>query len=133
MGDGAGSVLVMAAVLWMMWRREGRKAGKNMSGALGIPLVMVVLAGAGYGLIGLNEHTPTWLEHKQNTVTWPGRLLLASRRRRRPRKCPPAPGAGAAVRTLASALAVGWYALGALYDQLGAPVQTEEAARKACS
>ena len=63
-------LLVMAAVLWMMWRREGRKAGKNMKGALGIPLVMAVLAGAGYGLIGLNEHTATWLEHQQESVSY---------------------------------------------------------------
>lgn len=125
-------LLVMAAVLWMMWRREGCKAGKNMKGALGIPLVMAVLAGAGYGLIGLNEHTATWLEHQQEYGEV-ARQIIAGQP---PEKAASEVPAGALVRVLQSELsqtpsAVGWYALGALYDQLGAPAQTEEAARKA--
>ncbi|MGK0392662.1 MAG: cytochrome c-type biogenesis protein CcmH [Alcanivorax borkumensis] len=125
-------LLILATMLWLMWRSEARKAGKNMSGALGIPLVMVILAGAGYGLIGLNEHTGTWLTHKQEYGDVAQQIIAGQP----PEKAASEVPAGALVRVLQSELsqtpsAVGWYALGALYDQLGAPVQTEEAARKA--
>lgn len=125
-------LLILAAMLWLMWRSEAHKAGKNMSGALGIPLVMVILAGAGYGLIGLNEHTGTWLTHKQQYGDVAQQIIAGQPSEKAASEVP----AGALVRVLQSELSqtpsdVGWYALGALYDQLGAPVQTEEAARKA--
>ena len=58
-------LVALGAVLWLLWQREARKAGKVMRGAIGIPLVVVLLAGAGYVLIGYNEHTSDWLDDHQ--------------------------------------------------------------------
>ena len=125
-------LLVLAVMLWWLWRQEARKAGRSVSGALGIPLIVVVLAAAGYGLIGYNEHTGPWLQHQQDYRSVAQDIIAG----KPPTKAAADVPAGALVRVLQSELthnpsAIGWYALGSLYDQLGAPVQSEEAALKA--
>ena len=127
-------VLLVApgALLWLLWQREARKAGKVMRGAIGIPLVVVVLAAAGYGLVGYNEHTSDWLADQQEYRSV-ARAIIAGQSPERAASDVPV---GALVRVLQAELvkepsAMGWYALGSLYDQLGAPEQSEEAARKA--
>ncbi len=125
-------LLALAGLLWVLWRREARKAGKVMRGAIGIPLIVVVLAAAGYALIGYNEHTGDWLDDQQEYRAV-ARAIIAGQSPARAASDVPV---GALVRVLQAELvkspsAVGWYALGSLYDQLGAPEQAEEAARKA--
>ena len=125
-------LVVLGALLWLLWQREARKAGKVMRGAIGIPLVMVVLAAAGYGLVGYNEHSSDWLADQQEYRSV-ARAIIAGQSPERAASNVPV---GALVRVLQAELvkdpsAMGWYALGSLYDQLGAPEQSEEAARKA--
>ncbi|MCG8393037.1 MAG: tetratricopeptide repeat protein [Pseudomonadales bacterium] len=127
-------LLVLGGVLWLLWRREVRKAGRSMSGTLGIPLVVILLAAVGYYFIGYNSHTNTWLE-QQREYRPVARSIIAGHPPSRAAADVPA---GALVRVLQAELTrspsdVGWYALGSLYDQLEAPVQAEEAARKALS
>ncbi|MBL4570982.1 MAG: 1-acyl-sn-glycerol-3-phosphate acyltransferase, partial [Alcanivorax sp.] len=124
-------LVVLGALLWLLWQREARKAGKVMRGAIGIPLVMVVLAAAGYGLVGYNEHSSDWLADQQEYRSV-ARAIIAGQSPERAASDVPV---GALVRVLQAELvkdpsAMGWYALGSLYDQLGAPEQSEEAARK---
>lgn len=125
-------LLVLGALLWELWRREARKAGKVMRGAIGIPLIVVLLAGGGYGFVGYNEHTSDWL-HDQQEYRPVARAIIAGQSPQRAASDVPV---GALVRVLQAELvqtpsSTGWYALGSLYDQLGAPAQSEEAARKA--
>lgn len=125
-------LVALGALLWLLWQREARKAGKVMRGAIGIPLVVVVLAAAGYGLVGYNEHTSDWLDDHQEYRSV-ARAIIAGQSPERAASDVPV---GALVRVLQAELvkdpsAMGWYALGSLYDQLGAPEQSEEAARKA--
>ena len=127
-----GLLVALGALIWLLWQREARKAGKVMRGGIGIPVVVVLLAAAGYGLVGYNEHTGPWLQHQQDYRAVAQDIIAG----KPPTKAAADVPAGALVRVLQSELsqtpsAVGWYALGALYDQLGAPAQTEEAARKA--
>lgn len=125
-------LIALGALLWLLWQREARKAGKVMRGAIGIPLITVVLAAAGYGLVGYNEHTGDWLDDQQEYRSV-ARAIIAGQSPERAASDVPV---GALVRVLQAELvkdpsAMGWYALGSLYDQLGAPGQSEEAARKA--
>lgn len=125
-------LLLLAAALWWQWRREARRAGRATAGGVGIPLIVVLLAAAGYLLIGRNEHTGPWLEH-QRLYGDAARSIIAGET---PAMAAADIPAGAMVRVLQAQLsqtpsATGWYALGSLYDQLGAPAQTEEAANKA--
>ncbi|MCK0153006.1 cytochrome C biogenesis protein [Alcanivorax sp. S6407] len=124
-------LLLLGASLWWQWRREARRAGRPTSGGIGIPLIVMVLAVAGYLLVGKNEHTVAWLEH-QESYGDAARAIVAGRA---PDMAAAEIPAGAMARVLQSQLsrtpsATGWFALGSLYDQLGAPAQTEEAARK---
>lgn len=50
-------LILFGALLWWQWRREARRAGRATAGGIGIPLIVLVLAAAGYGLVGYNEHT----------------------------------------------------------------------------
>ncbi|MED5238918.1 MAG: cytochrome C biogenesis protein [Pseudomonadota bacterium] len=127
----AAVLLLLGVSLWWQWRREARRAGRPTSGGVGIPLIVMVLAVAGYLLVGKNEHTVAWLEHQENYGD-AARDIVAG-------KAPDMDAAdipaAAMARVLQSQLsrtpsATGWFALGSLYDQLGAPAQTEEAARK---
>ncbi len=124
-------LILFGALLWWQWRREARRAGRATAGGIGIPLIVLVLAAAGYGLVGYNEHTGPWLQQQQDYGE-AARAIIAG-------KTPDVDAsqipAAAMVRVLQSQLsqtssATGWFALGSLYDQLGAPAQTEEAARK---
>ena len=125
-------LVALGALIWLLWQREARKAGKVMRGAIGIPLVVVLLAALGYGLIGYNEHTNDWLADQQEYRDVARAIIAGESPERAASEVP----VGALVRVLQSELvkepsAMGWYALGSLYDQLGAPEQSEEAARKA--
>lgn len=125
-------LLALGVLLWLLWQREARKAGKVMRGAIGIPLIMLVLAAAGYGLVGYNEHTSDWLNDQQEYRSVAQAIIAGESPERAASEVP----VGALVRVLQAELvknpsAMGWYALGSLYDQLGAPEQSEEAARKA--
>ena len=125
-------LLALGVLLWLLWQREARKAGKVMRGAIGIPLIMLVLAAAGYGLVGYNEHTSDWLNDQQEYRSVARAIIAGESPERAASEVP----VGALVRVLQAELvknpsAMGWYALGSLYDQLGAPEQSEEAARKA--
>lgn len=125
-------LVALGALLWVLWQREARKAGKVMRGAIGIPLVVVLLAAAGYGLVGYNEHTSDWLADQQEYRSVARAIIEGQSPERAASDVP----VGALVRVLQAELvrepsAMGWYALGSLYDQLGAPEQSEEAARKA--
>ena len=125
-------LLALGVLLWLLWQREARKAGKVMRGAIGIPLIMLVLAAAGYGLVGYNEHTSDWLNDQQEYRSVARAIIAGESPERAASEVP----VGALVRVLQAELvknpsAMGWYALGSLYDQLGAPDQSEEAARKA--
>ena len=125
-------LLLLGASLWWKWRGEVGRAGRATVGGVGIPLIVVLLAAAGYLLIGRNEHTGQWLEHQQRYGE-AARSIIAGEA---PAMAASDIPAGAMVRVLQAQLsqtpsATGWYALGSLYDQLGAPAQTEEAAQKA--
>ena len=125
-------LLALGVLLWLLWQREARKAGKMMRGAIGIPLIMLVLAAAGYGLVGYNEHTSDWLNDQQEYRSVARAIIAGESPERAASEVP----VGALVRVLQAELvknpsAMGWYALGSLFDQLGAPEQSEEAARKA--
>ena len=125
-------LVALGALIWLLWQREARKAGKVMRGAIGIPLVVVLLAALGYGLIGYNEHTNDWLADQQEYRDVARAIIAGESPERAASEVP----VGALVRVLQAELvkepsAMGWYALGSLYDQLGAPEQSEEAARKA--
>ena len=125
-------LLALGVLLWLLWQREARKAGKVMRGAIGIPLIMLVLAAAGYGLVGYNEHTSDWLNDQQEYRSVARAIIAGESPERAASEVP----VGALVRVLQAELvknpsAMGWYALGSLFDQLGAPEQSEEAARKA--
>lgn len=125
-------LLALGVLLWLLWQREARKAGKVMRGAIGIPLIMMVLAAAGYGLVGYNEHTSDWLNDQQEYRSVARAIIAGESPERAASEVP----VGALVRVLQAELvknpsAMGWYALGSLFDQLGAPEQSEEAARKA--
>lgn len=124
-------LLILGLSLWWQWRREARRAGRATAGGIGIPLIVVVLAAAGYWLVGRNEHTGAWLEHQQRYGDAASAIVAGKTPDMAATDIP----AGAMVRVLQSQLsrtpsATGWFALGSLYDQLGAPAQTEEAARK---
>ena len=125
-------LLALGVLLWLLWQREARKAGKVMRGAIGIPLIMLVLAAAGYGLVGYNEHTSDWLNDQQEYRSVARAIIAGESPERAASEVP----VGALVRVLQAELvknpsAMGWYALGSLFDQLDAPEQSEEAARKA--
>jgi len=125
-------LLALGVLLWLLWQREARKAGKVMRGAIGIPLIMLVLAAAGYGMLGYNEHTSDWLNDQQEYRSVARAIIAGESPERAASEVP----VGALVRVLQAELvknpsAMGWYALGSLFDQLGAPEQSEEAARKA--
>lgn len=127
----AAVLLVLGFSLWWQWRGEARRAGRASSGGMGIPLIVVLLAAAGYLLIGRNEHTGAWLEHQQQYGDAARSIIAGEAPEMAATEIP----AGALARVLQSELsrapsATGWFALGSLYDQLGAPAQTEEAARK---
>lgn len=128
----AGVLLLLGGLLWRLWLGEARRAGRAMKGGLGIPALVLVLAGAGYGLVGYNSHTNDWLEQQREYRPLAREILAGQPPSRDASQVP----AGVLVRVLQAELSrqpstVGWYALGSLYDQLGAPAQSEEAARKA--
>ncbi len=50
----AAVLLLLGVSLWWQWRREARRAGRPTSGGVGIPLIVMVLAVAGYLLVGKN-------------------------------------------------------------------------------
>lgn len=124
-------LVVLSATLWWQWQREARRAGRATAGGVGIPLIVMVLAAAGYLLVGQNEHTAEWLKHQQKYGDAARSIIDGKTPDMAAADIP----AGAMARVLQSQLsrtpsATGWFALGSMYDQLGAPVQTEEAARK---
>ncbi|MQX53394.1 tetratricopeptide repeat protein [Alcanivorax sediminis] len=127
----AAFLFLLGLFLWALWRREARSAGRSVSGGIGIPLIVILIAAAGYILVGRNEHTGDWLVH-QHKYGDAARFIVAGKA---PEMAAADIPAGAMARVLQSQLsrtpsATGWFALGSLYAQLGAPAQTEEAARK---
>lgn len=128
-------VVLLAALLvcFLLWRRESRAAGAPLSiTGLAIPLLVVAVAGLGYLTIGLDRNTLDWLADQRRYDPVAERVIAGE-----------APGeqdqdisAAALTRVLQSRLVrepslTGWYTLGLLYDQLGAPAQAQEAARRA--
>ena len=114
-------VVLLAALLvcFLLWRRESRAAGAPLSiTGLAIPLLVVAVAGLGYLTIGLDRNTLDWLADQRRYDPVAERVIAGE-----------APGeqdqdisAAALTRVLQSRL---------LYDQLGAPAQAQEAARRA--
>lgn len=127
-------VLVLAVlVVFLLWRRESRRAGAPTSwSGLALPLLVVALAGLGYLTLGLHPETLGWLSEQRRYDAVAERVIRGE-----------APGvedhdisAQALTRVLQAKVVrdptlPGWYTLGLLYDQLGAPAQAQEAARRA--
>ncbi|MFP1683400.1 tetratricopeptide repeat protein [Alloalcanivorax sp. C16-1] len=127
-------VLVLAVlVVFLLWRRESRRAGAATSwSGLALPLLVVALAGLGYLTLGLHPETLGWLSEQRRYDAVAERVIRGE-----------APGvedhdisAQALTRVLQAKVVrdptlPGWYTLGLLYDQLGAPAQAQEAARRA--
>ncbi|MDX1803095.1 MAG: tetratricopeptide repeat protein [Alcanivorax sp.] len=127
-----GLLIVAMLVLIGLWRGESRRHGAGRGWAVAIPVTAVSLAALGYGFFGYNAQTGPWLsqEHQYRQVA---RDIIAGQT---PSQAAAEVPVGALVRVLQRELArhpsaMGWYALGTLYDQLGAPAQSEQAARKA--
>jgi len=129
-----GLVLLAALlVCFLLWRRESRAAGAAVSvTGLALPLLVVAVAGLGYLTLGLDRNTLDWLADQRRYDPVAERVIAGE-----------APGeqdqdisAAALTRVLQARLVrepslPGWYTLGLLYDQLGAPAQAQEAARRA--
>ncbi|EKF73919.1 cytochrome c-type biogenesis protein [Alcanivorax hongdengensis A-11-3] len=125
-------LLVMTVILWGLWRREGQRQSGRPGLALAIPALVLCLAALGYALQGYNRETGPWLEQQQAYKDVARQIIAGQTPDQVAAKVP----AGQLARVLQSELArhpsaVGWYALGMIYDQLGAPQLAEEAARKA--
>lgn len=129
------SMVLLAALLvcFLLWRRESRAAGAATSiTGLALPLLVVAVAGLGYLTIGLERNSLDWLADQRRYDPVVDRVIAGE-----------APGeqdqdisAAALTRVLQAQLVrepslPGWYTLGLLYDQLGAPAQAQEAARRA--
>ncbi len=129
-----GLVLLAALlVCFFLWRRESRAAGAATPiTGLALPLLVVAVAGLGYLILGLERNTLDWLADQRRYNPVADRVIAGE-----------APGeqdqdisAAALTRVLQARLVrepslTGWYTLGLLYDQLGAPAQAQEAARRA--
>lgn len=128
-------LVLLAALLvcFLLWRRESRAAGAPVPfTGLALPLLVAAVAGLGYLTIGLDRNTLDWLADQRRYDSVAERVIAGE-----------APGeqdqdisAAALTRVLQSRLVrepslTGWYTLGLLYDQLGAPAQAQEAARRA--
>lgn len=130
-----GAVLLIALLsVFLLWRRETRRDGDRASwSGLALPLLVVVLGGLGYLTLGYHPETAQWLSDRRELSDAARRVIQGQ---------PPEIdnnnlSAAAFARVLQSEVVRehqtmdGWYALGLLYDQLGAPAQAEEAARRA--
>lgn len=126
-------LLVALAVCFSLWWRETRQAGAAVSpSGLALPLLVVALAGLGYVTLGLDPDTRAWLADQREYAEIAERVIHGE-----------VPGeqdqnisAAGLARVLQARLArkpsaEGWYTLGLLYDQLGAPAQVQEAAGRA--
>lgn len=129
-------ILVLLAALmvcFLLWRRESRAAGARPSiTGLALPLLVVALAGLGYLTLGLERHTLEWLADQRRYDPVAERVIAGEAPGEQDRNISTA----ALTRVLQSRLVrepsfTGWYTLGLLYDQLGAPAQVQEAARRA--
>ena len=126
-------LLLAVLVCFGLWRRERRRAGEPVSWhGLALPLLVVVLAGLGYLSLGLHPETANWLAEQNRYDDVAQRVI----RGEGPSEDDHDISAQALTRVLQSRLArdpsqPGWYTLGLLYDQLGAPAQAQEAARRA--
>lgn len=132
---GLGLVLLVAvAVCFLLWRQESRAADPSSVSwsGLALPLLVVALAALGYLTLGYNPQTRDWIADQHRYADVAERVIRGE-----------APGeqdqniaAGPLARVLQARLvrdqsAPGWYTLGLLYDQLGAPAQVQEAAGRA--
>lgn len=130
-----GAVLLIALLsVFLLWRRETRRDGDRASwSGLALPLLVVVVGGLGYLTLGYHPETAQWLSDRRELSDAARRVIQGQ---------PPEIdndnlSAAAFARVLQSEVVRehqtmdGWYALGLLYDQLGAPAQAEEAARRA--
>lgn len=128
-----GLVLLLSLLCcFLLWRRETRRAGEGASlSGLALPLLVVALAGLGYLTLGFNPQTQGWLADQRGYGDVADRVIRGE-----------APGeqdqdisTTGLTRVLQARLArdpsaPGWYTLGLLYDQLGAPEQVQEAASR---
>ncbi|ASK33507.1 cytochrome C biogenesis protein [Alcanivorax sp. N3-2A] len=133
---GLGLVLLVAvAVCFLLWRQESRAADPHSVSwsGLALPLLVVALAALGYLTLGYHPQTRDWIADQHRYADVADRVIRGE-----------APGeqdqniaAGPLARVLQARLvrdhqsAPGWYTLGLLYDQLGAPAQVQEAAGRA--
>lgn len=127
-------VLILTVVAgFLMWCQENRRAGTAVSwSGLALPLLVVGLGGLGYLTLGLHPETLGWLAEQRRYGEVAERVIRGQ-----------APGeedrdisAQGLTRVLQAKVVrdpslPGWYTLGLLYDQLGAPAQAQEAARRA--
>ncbi|MBZ2189856.1 cytochrome C biogenesis protein [Alcanivorax sp. JB21] len=127
--------LVVLTVLWLLWlwAREAHREGQALplpillSGILAPVLGVVVYVGLGY-----QQDTGDWLGDYQALHPVASQLIAGQPPAALPQDIPPA----ALVRVLQRQLVIspsveGWYALGLLYGQLGAPNMAVEAGRRA--
>ncbi len=128
--------LVLLAVLILgvlLWRLESRHAGQAPSWrGVALPLLVVVVAGLGYLIFGMNRDAPSWVAEQHGYAAAAQRIIDGQG----PSASDEELSAAVLVRVLQSKLVrqpsePGWYTLGLLYDQLGAPGRAEKAARRA--
>ncbi|MFC6327822.1 tetratricopeptide repeat protein [Alloalcanivorax gelatiniphagus] len=127
-------VLVLAVLVgFLLWRRESRRAGAPVTwSGLALPLLVAGLAGLGYLTLGLHPETLDWLSEQRRYDAVAERVI----RGEGPSDEDHDISAQALTRVLQAKVVrdptlPGWYTLGLLYDQLGAPAQAQEAARRA--
>lgn len=129
--------LVVLTLLWLLWlwAREARREGQALplpvllTGILAPALGVLVYAGFGY-----QRDTSDWLGDYEALYPVASQLIAGQPPAALPQDIPPA----ALVRVLQRQLVItpsveGWYALGLLYGQLGAPNMAVEAGRRAMS
>lgn len=128
---GAIAALTLLWLLWL-WAREARREGQPLRAPLLLAGVLAPLLGV-LVYLGWGYHADTreWLEDYAALRPVAAELVAGQPPQALPQDIPPA----ALVRVLQRQLVMtpsreGWYALGLLYSQLGAPNMAVTAARK---
>lgn len=129
----AGWAVVIAAALTLLWLRAARAGGNERPGPVLAAVVPLVVLGAGalYGVLGLHPDTAHWLDawHRYRA---PVQSLLTSRPDPAAQDVPLVDVTRVMQRIATREdAAEAWYAVAMLYDELGGAPQSVQAARRA--
>lgn len=127
-------VLTLTVVVgFLLWRHENRRDGATTGwSGLALPLLVVGLGGLGYMVLGLHPDTLGWLAD-QRRYDEVAERVIQGQPASDDEQAISVPGLTRVLqaKVVRDPSLPGWYTLGLLYDQLGAPAQAQEAARRA--